>query len=90
MPLSMNIGIDGASAIPDMRTAAAEEVDGSRSRAGETVGALGVGSRRCKWAAEAWREASHVSNQRRKKASTMRDSPFIRRGIGSCDPEHHR
>lgn len=49
-----------ASAIPGMSTAVGEE-RGSRSRAGETVGALGADSRRCKWAAEAWREANGVS-----------------------------
>lgn len=49
-----------ASAIPDMSTAVGEE-RGSHSRAGETVDALGADSRRCKWAAEAWREAKGVS-----------------------------
>lgn len=50
----MYIGGDGVSVIPGIRTAAAaEEVGGSRSRAGATVDALGAGSRCCKWAAEA-------------------------------------
>lgn len=49
-----------ASAIPGKSTAVGEE-RGSRSRAGETVDALGADSRRCKWAAEAWREANGVS-----------------------------
>lgn len=39
-----------------MSTAVGEE-RGSRSRAGETVDALGADSRRCKWAAEA--DSSH-------------------------------
>lgn len=55
----MRLG-EGASAIPDMRTAVAEE-HGNRSRAGEKVDALGEDSRCCKRAAEAWRETGGVS-----------------------------